>query len=163
MRESNRQEAMGQGVVEEGAGGRESSLQTSTKEEGAKESLVKKINAKKVVKGAYDLSLGISVVVAILIGVGIGLGLRKILGWEWLLWLGVFWGVSAGVLNIYKAYKCGKKELQEMAGDIKYTYQREGAINVGAESARAEKVGIEKVREGKAGEKKAEQRGGADV
>ena len=137
MRESNRQETMGQGVVEEGA----------------KESFVKKINAKKVVKGAYDLSLGISVVVAILIGVGIGLGLRKILGWEWLLWLGVFWGVSAGVLNIYKAYKRGKKELQEMASDIKYTYQREGAINAGAEKAR----------EGKAGEKKAEQRGGADV
>lgn len=142
MRESNRQETMGQGVVEEGA----------------KESLVKKINAKKVVKGAYDLSLGISVVVAILIGVGIGLGLRKILGWEWLVWLGVFWGVSAGVLNIYKAYKRGKKELQEMASDIKYTYQREGAIN-----ARAEQVSMEKVREGKANEKKAEQRGGADV
>ena len=137
MRESNRQEAMGQGVVEEGA----------------KESLVKKINAKKLVKGAYDLSLGISVVVAILIGVGIGLGLRKILGWEWLVWLGVFWGVSAGVLNIYKAYKRGKKELQEMAGDIKYTYQREGAINAGAE----------KIGERNASEKKAEQRGGADV
>ena len=132
MRESNRQEAMGQGVVEEGA----------------KESF-----AKKVVKGAYDLSLGISVVVAILIGVGIGLGLRKILGWEWLVWLGVFWGVSAGVLNIYKAYKRGKKELQEMAGDIKYTYQREGAINAGAE----------KIGERNASEKKAEQRGGADV
>ena len=142
MRESNRQEAMGQGVVEEGA----------------KESF-----AKKVVKGAYDLSLGISVVVAILIGVGIGLGLRKILGWEWLVWLGVFWGVSAGVLNIYKAYKRGKKELQEMAGDIKYTYQREGAINAGAESARAEQVSMEKVCERKASEKKAEQRGGADV
>ena len=147
MRESSRQEAMGQGVVEEGA----------------KESLVKKINAKKVVKGAYDLSLGISVVVAILIGVGIGLGLRKILGWEWLLWLGVFWGVSAGILNIYKAYKRGKKELQEMASDIKYTYQCEGEIKMGAESARVEQVSMEKVREGKAGEKKAEQRGGADV
>lgn len=137
MRESNRQETMGQGVVEEGA----------------KESFVKKINAKKVVKGAYDLSLGISVVVAILIGVGIGLGLRKILGWEWLVWLGVFWGVSAGVLNIYKAYKRGKKELQEMASDIKYTYQREGAI----------KMGAEKIGERNASEKKAEQRGGADV
>ena len=147
MRETNRQETMGQGVVEEGT----------------KESFVKKINAKKVVKGAYDLSLGISVVVAILIGVGIGLGLRKILGWEWLVWLGVFWGVSAGVLNIYKAYKRGKKELQEMASDIKYTYQREGAINAGAESARAEQVSMEKVRERKASEKKAEQRGGADV
>ena len=137
MRESNRQETMGQGVVEGGA----------------KESFVKKINAKKVVKGAYDLSLGISVVVAILIGVGIGLGLRKILGWEWLVWLGVFWGVSAGVLNIYKAYKRGKKELQEMASDIKYTYQREGAIN----------AGVEKIGERNASEKKAGQRGGADV
>ena len=124
---------------------------TSIKEASPKEPHSKKIH--KLVKGAYDLSLGISVVVAILIGVGIGLGLRKILGWEWLVWLGVFWGVSAGVLNIYKAYKRGKKELQEMASDIKYTYQREGAI----------KMGAEKMGERNASEKKAEQRGGADV
>lgn len=81
--------------------------------------------AKKIVSGAYDLSLGISIVIAVLLGVGIGIMLKQITGFSWLLWLGVFWGVGAGILNIYKAYCRAQKELEELAKDIKYTSKQD--------------------------------------
>ncbi|WP_104698039.1 MULTISPECIES: AtpZ/AtpI family protein [unclassified Helicobacter] len=80
---------------------------------------------KKVVTGIYDLSLGISIVVAVLIGIGIGVLLKNLTGIYWLLWLGVFWGVSAGFLNIYKAYKRSQRDLKELSEDIKYTYHQD--------------------------------------
>lgn len=75
---------------------------------------------RKVVEAADGLSLGISIVVAVLIGVALGFGMRKLFGYEWLFWLGVFWGVAAAILNVYKAYKRQKKELDELANDPKY-------------------------------------------
>jgi len=75
---------------------------------------------KKVVEAADGLSLGLSIVIAVLIGIGLGYGMRKLFGYEWLFWLGVFWGVAAAILNIYKAYKKQKKELDELANDPKY-------------------------------------------
>ncbi len=75
---------------------------------------------KKVVEAADGLSLGISIVVAILLGVGIGYLMRKWFGYEWLFWLGVFWGIGGAILNIYKVYKKQKKELDELANDPKY-------------------------------------------
>lgn len=72
---------------------------------------------KKVAVAAYDLSLGISIVIAILIGIGVGYLLREAFGYEWLLWLGVFWGVAAGGLNIYKAYKRQIRELDDLNND----------------------------------------------
>ena len=74
----------------------------------------------KLVEGADNLSLGISIVVAILIGVGFGIFLKKSFGYDWLLWLGVFWGVAAAVLNIYKAYKKQMKELEKLKDDVRY-------------------------------------------
>lgn len=74
----------------------------------------------KVVEGAYDLSLGISIIVAVAIGYGIGYGLKKLTGISWLLWLGIIWGVAAAFLNIYKAYKRHKKELDELASNPRY-------------------------------------------
>jgi F0F1-type ATP synthase assembly protein I len=80
---------------------------------------------KKVAQGAEQLSLGVSVVVAILLGVGIGILMRDFLGYDWLLWLGIFWGVAAAGLNIYKAYKKQMKELEEYKDDIRYKkYQK---------------------------------------
>lgn len=76
----------------------------------------------KVVEGAYDLSLGISMVVALLLGFGLGLLLKKLTDIGWLLWLGVFWGVAAAILNVYKAYKRHKKELDSLANNPRYTY-----------------------------------------
>ncbi len=77
---------------------------------------------KPVIEGANKLSLGISMVVAVLLGVGIGKVMQNIFGYEWLFWLGVFWGVSAAGLNIYKSYKVVKKELDEIKNDPKYKY-----------------------------------------
>ncbi|DAB33895.1 MAG: hypothetical protein PWQ42_769 [Sulfurospirillum sp.] len=80
---------------------------------------------KKVAQGAEQLSLGVSVVVAILLGVGIGILMRDFLGYDWLLWLGIFWGVAAAGLNIYKAYKKQMKELEEYKDDVRYKkYQK---------------------------------------
>ncbi len=75
---------------------------------------------RKIIEGAEALSLGVSVVVAILIGVGLGLWMKSMFGYSWLLWLGVFWGVGAAILNIYKAYQKQKKELEELSNDPKY-------------------------------------------
>ena len=74
----------------------------------------------KIIEGAEQLSLGISIVVAILIGVWLGYMMRKYFGYEWLFWLGVFWGVAGAILNIYKAYKKQKKELDELKNDPRY-------------------------------------------
>jgi len=75
---------------------------------------------KKIAEAADGLSLGISIVVAVLMGVGIGLLLRRYLGYEWLFWFGVALGISAAVLNVYKAYKKQKKSLDELVNDPRY-------------------------------------------
>lgn len=80
--------------------------------------------AQKIIDGAYDLSLGISIVVAVLLGLGIGYVMWRVSGVLWLLWLGVFWGVAAAGLNIYKAYKRTKSELDALANDPRYSYDK---------------------------------------
>ena len=75
---------------------------------------------RKIIEGAEALSLGISIVVAILIGVGLGLWMKSMFHQAWLLWLGVFWGVAAAILNVYKAYQKQKRELDELAKDPRY-------------------------------------------
>jgi len=79
---------------------------------------------KKIVNAADELSLGISIVVAVLIGVGLGLFMRNIFEHEWLLWLGVFWGVAGAILNVYKAYDKQKKSLDELANDPRYRHKK---------------------------------------
>ena len=74
----------------------------------------------KIIEGAEQLSLGISIVVAVLIGVGIGLMLKNFFDTPWLLWVGVFIGVSAAILNVYKAYKKQVKSLDELKDDVRY-------------------------------------------
>ncbi len=76
----------------------------------------------KIIEGAEQLSLGISIVVAILIGVGLGIVMRRYFGHAWLFWLGVFWGVAAAILNIVKAYKRQKAELDELKNDPRYRH-----------------------------------------
>ena len=78
---------------------------------------------KKVVDAADGLSLGISMVVAVLFGVGIGWLMRDWTGIGWLFWVGVIWGIAAAVLNVYKAFKKQKKELDKLANDPKYNYK----------------------------------------
>ncbi|RXK07260.1 AtpZ/AtpI family protein [Halarcobacter bivalviorum] len=70
-----------------------------------------------------NLSLGISIVAAIAIGFGIGVGLKFLTGYEWTLWLGIFWGVAAAGLNIYKAYKRAQKEFEGLENDPRYAHR----------------------------------------
>ncbi len=74
------------------------------------------------------MSLGISIVVAILIGVGVGLLLKDWTGYSWTLWIGVFWGIAAAILNIKKAYDKAQKEFKELENDPKYKYAMEHGI-----------------------------------
>ncbi|XPV70575.1 MAG: AtpZ/AtpI family protein [Halarcobacter sp.] len=70
-----------------------------------------------------NLSLGISMVAAVLIGFGIGYGLKVLTGYNWTLWLGLFWGIAAAGLNIYKAYKRAQKEFEGMENDPRYSHR----------------------------------------
>lgn len=79
----------------------------------------------KVVAGANQLSLGISMVVAILLGIAAGWGLREWTGVGWLFWVGVFWGVAAALLNVYKVYQQQLKEYEEVAKNPKYAYKNQ--------------------------------------
>ncbi len=83
---------------------------------------------KKIVDAADGLSLGISMVVAVLIGVGIGLGLQKLSGAMWTLWIGVFIGIAAAILNVYKAYEKQKRSLDELAHDPRYRNYRKPVV-----------------------------------
>ena len=74
----------------------------------------KKPRVKPIIEGVDSLSLGVSMVVAVLMGIGIGIGLQKIFDVKWVLWIGVFIGVAAAVLNVYKAYKKQMREFEEL-------------------------------------------------
>ncbi len=78
----------------------------------------------KFVEGAEHLSLGISIVLAVVIGVGLGIVMKKYLGYDWLLWLGVFWGIFAAGMNIKRAYKKQMKELDALKDDPKYKHAK---------------------------------------
>lgn len=80
---------------------------------------------KPVIEGAESLSLGISMVVAILIGVGLGLLLRSLTGAGWTLWIGVFIGVAAAFLNVFKAYSKQYKEFEKLAKDPRYAIKKQ--------------------------------------
>jgi uncharacterized membrane protein YbhN (UPF0104 family) len=84
----------------------------------------RKPRIKPIIEGAESLSLGISIVVAILIGVAIGLGLRNLFGIGWLLWIGIFIGIAAAGLNIFKAYSKQYKEFEKLAKEPRYNHQK---------------------------------------
>ena len=77
---------------------------------------------KKIIEGAEHLSLGISMVVAILMGIGLGVLLKNTFGHIWLLWLGVFMGVVAAGLNIYRAYQRQVVDLDKLKDDPRYKH-----------------------------------------
>ncbi|TKX32500.1 AtpZ/AtpI family protein [Campylobacter aviculae] len=83
---------------------------------------------RKTIEAADGLSLGISIVVAIFIGIGIGYLLKRYTPYPWLFWIGVFWGITAAILNVYKAYKSQMKSYEEFKKRdefIKETIQKE--------------------------------------
>ncbi|MDR1911892.1 MAG: AtpZ/AtpI family protein [Helicobacteraceae bacterium] len=76
--------------------------------------------AKKIIKGAGDLSLAISMVVAVAIGAGLGIGLKRLFGYEWLLYAGILLGVAAAISNFVKAYKKLRREMNELENNPRY-------------------------------------------
>jgi len=70
-----------------------------------------------------NLSLGLSMVAAVGIGFAIGYGLKELTGYSWTLWLGLFWGIAAAVLNIYKAYKRAQKQYEGLENDPRYAHR----------------------------------------
>ncbi|MDY0116551.1 MAG: AtpZ/AtpI family protein [Sulfurimonadaceae bacterium] len=75
---------------------------------------------KALIEGADSLSLGISIVVATAMGVGLGILLKKWTDIGALFWVGVFIGIAAAVLNVYKAYSKQYKEFEELAKQPRY-------------------------------------------
>ena len=79
---------------------------------------------KPIIEAADHLSLGISIVVAIVMGVGIGLLLKNMTGVAWTLWIGVFIGIAAAILNVYKAYSKQYKEYEELSKEPRYAIKK---------------------------------------
>jgi len=87
----------------------------------------KKPRVKPIIEGVDSLSLGVSIVVAVLMGVGIGIGLQKLFEVQWVIWIGIFIGVAAAGLNIYKAYAKQMKEFEDLKKDNP-RYQDQNAL-----------------------------------
>jgi len=77
------------------------------------------------VQALDNMSLGISIAVAIGIGIGIGILLKQWTGYTWTLWVGIGYGIAAAILNVQKAYKRAKKDLDKLADDPKYAHLKE--------------------------------------
>lgn len=79
---------------------------------------------KPVIEAADSLSLGISMVVAVAMGIGIGWLLKSLSGVAWTFWIGVFIGVAAAILNVYKAYSKQYREYEELAKEPRYAVKK---------------------------------------
>lgn len=80
---------------------------------------------KPIIEAADSLSLGISMVVAIIMGVGIGYLLRSLTDIYWTFFIGVFIGIAAAILNVYKAYSKQYKAMQELAKEPRYAIKKQ--------------------------------------
>ena len=80
---------------------------------------------KPIIEAADSLSLGISMVVAVAMGIGIGYFLRSVTDVWWTLWIGIFIGVAAAILNVYKAYDKQHKVFEELAKEPRYAIKKQ--------------------------------------
>ncbi|MDB2562542.1 AtpZ/AtpI family protein [Sulfurimonas sp.] len=80
---------------------------------------------KPIIEAADNLSLGISMVVAVVMGVGIGYLLKSMTGLTWTLWIGVFIGIAAAILNVFKAYQKQKEMYEELAKEPRYAVKKQ--------------------------------------
>lgn len=80
---------------------------------------------KPIIEAADTLSLGISMVVAVLMGVGLGLLIKNISGAAWTLWIGVFIGIAAALLNVFKAYSKQMKVFEELEKEPRYAIKKQ--------------------------------------
>jgi F0F1-type ATP synthase assembly protein I len=84
----------------------------------------RKPRIKPIIEAADSLSLGISMVVAVVMGVGLGLLFKNLTGSNWALWIGIFIGVAAAILNVYKAYAKQYKVYEELAKEPRYAIKK---------------------------------------
>ena len=80
---------------------------------------------KPIIEAADSLSLGISIVVAVAMGIGIGYLLRSMSDIWWTFWIGVFIGIAAAILNVYKAYDKQHKVFEELAKEPRYAIKKQ--------------------------------------
>ncbi len=85
----------------------------------------RKPRIKPVIEAVDSLSLGISMVVAVAMGVGIGYLIRSLSGIEWTFWIGIFIGISAALLNIFKVYKKQIASYEDLAKEPRYAIKKE--------------------------------------
>jgi F0F1-type ATP synthase assembly protein I len=85
----------------------------------------RKPRIKPIIEAADHLSLGISMVVAVIMGVGIGYLLRSITGVEWTFFIGVFIGIAAAILNVFKVYQKQKESYEELAKEQRYMIKKQ--------------------------------------
>lgn len=78
-----------------------------------------------VVEAVDSLSLGISIVVAIAMGIGIGYLIRSMTDIGWTFFIGVFIGIAAAILNVYKAYAKQKEVYEELAKEPRYAIKKQ--------------------------------------
>ena len=90
-----------------------------------KDTTEEKPRIKPIIEAADSLSLGISMVVAVVMGVGIGYLLKSLTGAPWTLWIGIFIGVAAAILNVYKAYSKQYKAMQKLAEEPRYAIKKQ--------------------------------------
>ena len=83
-----------------------------------------KPRVKPIIEAADSLSLGISMVVAVAMGVGIGYFLRSVTDVWWTFWIGIFIGIGAAILNVYKAYDKQHKVFEELAKEPRYAVKK---------------------------------------
>lgn len=79
---------------------------------------------KPIIEAADSLSLGISIAVAIGMGVGIGYLLRSLTGIGWTFWIGIFIGIAAAILNVFKVYEKQRKSYEELAKEPRYAVKK---------------------------------------
>ena len=84
----------------------------------------RKPRVKPIIEAADSLSLGISMVVAVIIGVGLGWLLKNLTGAAWTFWIGVFIGIAAAILNVYKAYSKQHKIFEELSKEPRYAIKK---------------------------------------
>jgi len=84
----------------------------------------RKPRVKPIIEAADSLSLGISMVVAVFMGLGIGWLLKNLTGVSWTFWIGVFIGIAAAILNVYKAYSKQYKEYEKLAQEPRYAIKK---------------------------------------
>lgn len=85
----------------------------------------RKPRIKPIIEAADHLSLGISMVVAVAMGVGLGYLLRSLTEVYWTFFIGIFIGIAAAILNVYKAYSKQYKAYEDLAKEPRYAIKKQ--------------------------------------